>query len=249
MSIFSFSQISPRLTPLSSPPSLSLSQASLLRLRHGDHAHVPAIDAAIAGGLCASSDGTVVVSLHRSGSLVAWAECSSIMPYDGTSRFRPFCSSDGRAATSCTFITPNVVAMGYADANIVLWHVIDQKRGMAWKAHSSGVSLFLVTQGPQDGLASSALFSFSRNGVGQVCRRLHNNVAIQSCAWRVEQLWNVSNGTVLLAWQAADAAVIAAGFLSPGRILVVSADAVVGSVLCFSFQAVHLIVSCLECSK
>ena len=46
----------------------------------------------------------------------------------------------------------------------------------------------------------------------------------------MEQLWNVSNGTVLLAWQAAAAAVIAAGFLSPGRILVVSADAVVGSV-------------------
>lgn len=54
---------------------------------------------------------------------------------------------------------------------------------------------------------------------------------IQSCASRVEQLWNVSNGAVLLAWQAADAAVIAAGFLSPNRIVVVGADAVVRSEL------------------
>lgn len=41
------------------------------------------------------------------------------------------------------------------------------------------------------------------------------------------QLWNVSNGAVLLAWQAAEAAVVAAGFLSPGRIAVVSSDAIV----------------------
>ena len=51
----------------------------------------------------------------------------------------------------------------------------------------------------------------------------------QSCASRVDQLWNVSNGAVLLAWQAADAAVIAAGFLSPNRIVVVGADAIVRS--------------------
>ena len=41
------------------------------------------------------------------------------------------------------------------------------------------------------------------------------------------QLWNVSNGAVLLAWQAAEAAVVAAGFLSPGRIAVLSSDAIV----------------------
>ena len=151
-------------------PPLSPTQSYLLRLRHGDHAQVPSSDAAIAGGVCASSDGTVIMSLHRSGSIVAWTECCSSMPYHGTSRFRSLCSSDGRSATTCTFISPKVVALGYTDANIVLWHVIDQKRGLAWKAHSSGVSMFLLTQGPQDGLSSSALFSFSRNGVGQVCR-------------------------------------------------------------------------------
>ncbi len=40
-----------------------------------------------------------------------------------------------------------------------------------------------------------------------------------------DQLWNINNGTVLLAWQAAEAVVVAAGFVSPGRIAVVSADA------------------------
>jgi hypothetical protein len=52
--------------------------------------------------------------------------------------------------------------------------------------------------------------------------------AIQTCVSQVDnQLWNVNNGTVLLAWQAAEAAVVAAGFVSPGRIAVVSADAII----------------------
>ena len=41
------------------------------------------------------------------------------------------------------------------------------------------------------------------------------------------QLWNVNTGAVLLAWQAADKAIVAAGFVSPGRIVVVSSDAII----------------------
>ena len=126
------------------------------------------VDTAVAGGVCASYDGTILVTLHNSGNIVAWSECKSATLYDDTSRFRALCSNESRAANILTFISPKVVALGCADASIVLWHVIDEKRGLSWKGHSSGVSMFLVTQGPPDGLVSHSLFSFSRNGVGQV---------------------------------------------------------------------------------
>ena len=142
-------------------------QGSLLVQRHGCHSQVLPVDTAVAGGLCASYDGTVLVTLHHSGNIIAWSECRSAALYDDTSRFRAICSNEGRAANILTFISPKVVALGCADTSIVLWHVVDEKRGLSWKGHSSGVSMFLVTEGPPDGLASHSLFSFSRNGVGQ----------------------------------------------------------------------------------
>jgi hypothetical protein len=61
-----------------------------------------------------------------------------------------------------------MIALGCVDNTIVVWNVAEEKRGLSWKAHSSGVSLLIVTEGPPDGLALPALFSFSRSGVGQV---------------------------------------------------------------------------------
>lgn len=151
-------------------------QGSLLVQRHGCHSQVLPVDTAVAGGLCASYDGTVLVTLHHSGNIIAWSECRSAALYDDTSRFRAICSNEGRAANILTFISPKVVALGCADASIVLWHVIDEKRGLSWKGHSSGVSMFLVSQGPPDGLASYSLFSFSRNGVGQVRVALEQHI-------------------------------------------------------------------------
>lgn len=118
--------------------------------------------------MCSSADGTVIVTVHRTGTIVTWSECSDTNLYDDICRFRPLSASDCRAATALTFISPKVVALGCTDASIMLWHVTDEKRGLSWKAHSSGVTMLLATQGPPDGLASSALFSFSRSGVGQV---------------------------------------------------------------------------------
>ncbi len=142
-------------------------QGYLLRLRHGIHPQVSPADSA-ATGLCSSTDGSVIVTVHRSGRIVTWSECSGTMLYDDTCRFRPISASDCRSATALTFISPKVVALGCEDASILLWHVTDEKRGLHWKAHSSGVAMLLPTEGPPDGLASSALFSFSRSGVGQV---------------------------------------------------------------------------------
>ena len=144
------------------------------------HSQVFPADAVAAGGLCSSFDGTAIVTLHRSGSIVAWSECSGAMLYDDTCRFRPLCSNDCRSTTAVSFISSTVLALGCTDASIMLWYVADEKRGLSWKAHSSGVSMFLATQGPPDGLASSALFSFSRSGVGQVkCKtNLSSTVAI-----------------------------------------------------------------------
>jgi hypothetical protein len=144
-------------------------QASLLLLRHGSCSRVFPADIAMSGGVCANHDGSVIMTLHRGGSIVAWSECSRALVSDDTSRFRPLCSNDCPAATTFAFISPKVMALACADTSIALWHVIDGKRGLSWKAHSSGVSIFLMTQGAPDGLSWPGLFSFSRSGVGQVC--------------------------------------------------------------------------------
>jgi hypothetical protein len=157
----------------------SLSQGLMLISHHGSHSHEVPVDVPIAGGICANHDGSVVMTLHRSGSIVAWSECSHAMLSDETTRFRPIFSKDCPPASTFTFISPKVAALACSDASITLWHIIDGKRGMSWKAHSSGVSIFLLTQGSPDGLELPGLFSFSRSGVGQVrLIRTQNNSQI-----------------------------------------------------------------------
>lgn len=204
----------------------------MLISHHGSHSYEVPADVAIAGGICANHDGSVVMTLHRSGSIVAWSECSHLMLSDETTRFRPILSKDCPSASTFVFISPKVVALACSDASITLWHIVDGKRGMSWKAHSSGVSVFLLTQGSPDGLELPGLFSFSRSGVGQVrlIRVQHQNAKqFKNPSQIFHQLWNLNNGTVLLAWQAAEVPIVAAGFLSPGVIAVVGADAIIRS--------------------
>ena len=202
----------------------------MLISHHGSHSHEVPVDVPIAGGICANHDGSVVMTLHRSGGIVAWSECSHAMLSDETTRFRPIFSKGCPPATTFAFISPKVVALACSDASITLWHIIDGKRGMSWKAHSSGVSIFLLTQGSPDGLELPGLFSFSRSGVGQVrlIRLQHENAKqFTNYSQVIRQLWNLNNGAVLLAWQAAEVPIVAAGFVSPGLLAVVGADAII----------------------
>jgi hypothetical protein len=133
------------------------------------------------------------MTLHRGGSIVGWSECKHGLLTEESSRFRAICCSDCPAATALIFVSPKVVALACTDSSVALWHVVDGKRGLSWKAHSSGVCKFLQTNGPPDGLSLPGLFTFSRSGVGQVRLIIFQLWKLEQCRHLPDRL--ISFGT------------------------------------------------------